>query len=192
MSTLKVDTILKRTGTGTITVGQSGDTISVPTGATLSVAGSTVTAADMGPSFFAYLSSDQSLSADTETKVVCDTEIYDSDSKYDASSGRFTPGVVGKYFIFGSANIFQDDSSDLKIAQILWYKNGSKLYETHDNYASNYLRGTSQSMSIILDMDADDYVEMYAEIQINSGANNLRVESANRRTVFGAYRIFGV
>ena len=33
MSTLKVDTILKRTGTGTITVGQSGDTISVPTGA---------------------------------------------------------------------------------------------------------------------------------------------------------------
>ena len=96
MSTLKVDTILKRTGTGTITVGQSGDTISVPTGATLSVAGSTVTAADMGPSFFAYLSSDQSLSADTETKVICDTEIYDSDSKYDASSGRFTPGVVGK------------------------------------------------------------------------------------------------
>jgi hypothetical protein len=33
MSTLKVDTILKRTGTGTISIGQSGDTISVPTGA---------------------------------------------------------------------------------------------------------------------------------------------------------------
>ena len=30
MSTLKVDTILKRTGTGTITVGQSGDTITIP------------------------------------------------------------------------------------------------------------------------------------------------------------------
>jgi len=35
MSTLKVDTILKRTGTGTITLGQSGDTISIPSGATL-------------------------------------------------------------------------------------------------------------------------------------------------------------
>ena len=34
MSTLKVDTILKRTGTGTITLGQSGDTISIPSGAT--------------------------------------------------------------------------------------------------------------------------------------------------------------
>ena len=39
MSTLKVDTILKRTGTGTITVGQSGDTISIPSGATLNSAG---------------------------------------------------------------------------------------------------------------------------------------------------------
>ena len=182
-SQIKVNEIIKQSGSS-ISIGESGDTINL--------AGSAYAAADMGPSFFAYLSSDQSLSADTETKVVCDTEIYDSDSKYDASSGRFTPGVVGKYFIFGTANIFQDDSSDLKIAQILWYKNGSKLYETHDNYNTNYLRGTSQTMSIILDMDADDYVEMYAEIQINSGANNLRVESANRRTVFGAYRILGV
>ena len=39
MSTLKVDTILKRTGTGTITVGQSGDTITIPSGATLNSAG---------------------------------------------------------------------------------------------------------------------------------------------------------
>ena len=38
MSTLKVDTILKRTGTGTITVGQSGDTVSIPSGTTLDVA----------------------------------------------------------------------------------------------------------------------------------------------------------
>ncbi len=41
MSTLKVDTILKRTGTGTITLGQSGDTITIPSGATLNAAGST-------------------------------------------------------------------------------------------------------------------------------------------------------
>ncbi len=33
MSTLKVDTILKRTGTGTITLGQSGDTIALGSGA---------------------------------------------------------------------------------------------------------------------------------------------------------------
>ena len=39
MSTLKVDTILKRSGTGTITLGQSGDTISIPSGATITNSG---------------------------------------------------------------------------------------------------------------------------------------------------------
>jgi len=39
MSTLKVDEILKRTGTGTITIGQSGDTVTIPSGASLSAAG---------------------------------------------------------------------------------------------------------------------------------------------------------
>ena len=45
MSTLKVDTILKRSGTGTITLGQSGDTLSIPAGAnaTLGGSGSTIT-----------------------------------------------------------------------------------------------------------------------------------------------------
>ena len=36
MSTLKVDTILKRTGTGTITIGQSGDTVTLGSGASQS------------------------------------------------------------------------------------------------------------------------------------------------------------
>jgi len=39
MSTLKVDTILKRSGTGTITLGQSGDTLSIPSGATIANSG---------------------------------------------------------------------------------------------------------------------------------------------------------
>ena len=51
MSTLKVDTILKRTGTGTITVGQSGDTITIPSGATLNAAGSTSGLPDNTPAF---------------------------------------------------------------------------------------------------------------------------------------------
>ena len=146
------------------------------------------------PSFFAYLSADQALSDSTETKIEIDTEIYDTDSDYDNTTNyRFTPTTAGKYVIFGSVNIFQDVSSDLKIAQILWYKNGSKLYETHDNFTANYLRGVSQSMSVVMDMNgSSDYVEMYAEIQTAASSSNLRVESANRRTVFGAYKLIGV
>jgi hypothetical protein len=56
----------------------------------------------MTPSFEAFLSSDTStLSNDTDTKITFDTETYDSDGTYDTSNGRFTPGVSGKYFIYG-------------------------------------------------------------------------------------------
>jgi len=99
MSTLKVDTILKRTGTGTITVGQSGDTISIPSGATLSVAGSTSGLPDNTPYFEATLGSNPTLSDDTFTKVTFASERVDSNSAYDTSTGRFTvpSGEAGKY-----------------------------------------------------------------------------------------------
>ena len=42
MSTLKVGTILKRTGTGTIAIGQSGDTVDITSGSTLDLTGTTV------------------------------------------------------------------------------------------------------------------------------------------------------
>ena len=105
MSTLKVDTILKRTGTGTITVGQSGDTISVPSGATLSVAGSTSGLPDMTPAFFATASGDQTgLSDNTYTKVTLATEVYDTNSAFTDSRFTVPSGEAGKYIFYGSVN----------------------------------------------------------------------------------------
>ena len=105
MSTLKVDTILKRTGTGTITVGQSGDTISIPSGATLSVAGSTITSANNGPAFQAYMSANQVISNDTDTVLQFNTEEYDTAGAYDTSTYKFTPQTAGKYFILSLIHI---------------------------------------------------------------------------------------
>ena len=51
MSTLKVDTILKRTGTGTITLGQSGDTLAIPSGATIANSGTATGFGANTPSF---------------------------------------------------------------------------------------------------------------------------------------------
>ena len=116
MSTLKVDTILKRTGTGTITLGQSGDTIAMPA-ATLTTAlpvaqggtGST-TLAGAGlvntPAFEVQLSGNQSTSADTWTKVTFDTELFDTDNTF--ASNKFTPGESGKYLL--GASLARDGS----------------------------------------------------------------------------------
>ena len=86
MSTLKVDTILKRTGTGTITLGQSGDTIALGSGASQTGFGGTNT-----PQFHAYLSSSQTLSNSVLTKISIDTEVFDSDN--DFTSNKWTPSA---------------------------------------------------------------------------------------------------
>ena len=50
------------------------------------------------PSFSARITSNQSVSATTWTKMACATEMWDTDSKYDNTTNyRFTPTVAGYY-----------------------------------------------------------------------------------------------
>ena len=113
MSTLKVDEILKRTGTGTITIGQSGDTISIPSGATLNSAGTnTLEGISNTPYFQATLSSEQTLSDNVLAKAAFNSELLDSAGAYDTSTYRFTvpSGQAGRYYISASI-IFQTSGS---------------------------------------------------------------------------------
>ena len=48
-----------------------------------------------GPAFSAYLSANQSVSANVFTKITFDTEDFDTNSNF--SSSRFTPTVAGYY-----------------------------------------------------------------------------------------------
>ena len=112
-SILKADTIQDTDGnniinesSNTITIGASGDTITIPSGATITNSG---TATGFGesnkPAFNATMSS-QSIPNATYTKLEFGTEVVDTNSAYDNSSNyRFTPTTAGKYFCF--LNIYQ-------------------------------------------------------------------------------------
>ena len=201
MSTLKVDTILKRTGTGTITVGQSGDTISVPSGATLNVAGSSVTAADMGPAFEAFSTSDQAVNDNTTTKVQCGSEVYDSDSAYDNSTNyRFTPQTAGKYFCYGQ--VFVETPAQgggtgatlLRQPTSLIYKNGAAVGACQNNFIDNQIKQFTATVSTVIDFNGStDYVELYLYFDADGGATgSIEGHASQRRTMFGAYRLLGV
>ena len=191
MSTLKVDTILKRTGTGTITVGQSGDTISIPSGATLNSAGTnTLEGIDNTPAFESYLSSDQTLSNNTSTKITFDLEAFDTDSTFNTSNNRFTPAVSGKYYIYGrlifnDSNVGNDDTHAVQI-----YKNGSRYADIFTKAGSN---DPIITYNQIIDLDSDDYVEIYANINNSDGGRQIHGNSGtdNRFTMFGAYKLIG-
>jgi hypothetical protein len=83
MSELKVNKVTPRSGT-TVTLGDSGDTITIPSGATITNSG---TATGFGgantPAFLAYISTGESICNATATKVQFNTEDFDTGSCYD-------------------------------------------------------------------------------------------------------------
>ena len=158
----------------------SGSTLTVDSGATLTVSGSTNLTNT--PSFFAKQGSNQSIANLTWTKMAINTEIFDSDSKYDNSAYRFTPTVAGKYFCFGQVNI--DGGSDNTLIQIAMYKNGSEAYMVVDRYPNG--SDIAVNIQVVIDLDTDDYVEAYARHSQGVSANILAGSS-----FFGSYKIIG-
>jgi hypothetical protein len=113
------------------------------------------------PLFSASMNGDQSVSAETFTKVEFDTEIYDTNSAYDTSIYRFTPGVAGYY----QFNLAIRGSSDT-LAIVALYKNGSafkrKVVGGH-KYAA---------LSIICESNATDYFEAFGYTTGTTFANS--------------------
>jgi len=162
---LKVDSV---SGSGTTGIGQLsfGD------------AGGTNT-----PAFLAKQSGVQSISASTNTKLNFQTEVFDTDNKFDNSTNyRFTPATAGKYFIFGKYSLTNQE--DGKLQRIYIYKNGSFL----DLAAFVMLPGREEDGSvgvqIIDEANTTDYYELYANHTCGSSKNTI-----TNSTFFGAYKI---
>ena len=91
MGTIFVDNLEPQSGTS-LTLGASGDTIGLASGASQTLAVNT-------PSFLAYVSTGQTISGATQTVLACNTELFDTGSCYDTSTYKFTPNVAGKYML---------------------------------------------------------------------------------------------
>jgi hypothetical protein len=187
--TLKVSNIQTSSGSGTITLGQSGETVTIASGVTQTVAVNT-------PAFEAYLggSGGQSVSDNTVTLVQANTEVYDTDSAYDTSTYRFTPQTAGKYLVYGSVLAEVGSSSNMNENYIYIRKNGSNITEYENNFESNPVRLNVINVSAIVDMNgSSDYLELYGRINSVSGSGQLFESDSQykRATAFGAYRVIG-
>jgi len=196
-SILKADTIQDADGnniinenSNTITIGASGDTISIPSGATIANSG---TATGFGgantPAFQAYMSSNQVLSNDIETLLQFNTEDFDTAGAYDHSTNyRFTPQTAGKYFVYAMVLTSGDANSTLLGGGLFVRKNGSKVLESRSNPKNNNGRAFTNSISIILDLNgSSDYVDMFGVVDQSGGTPT--IEAGTRFSRFGAYKI---
>ena len=199
-SILKVDTIQDQSGNNiinenadTITIGASGDTITVPTGATLTVPNGGLSGQNY-PAFEVYASTDQTIVDVTTTKVVFNAETLDTDSCFDSTTNyRFTPTVAGKYFCYSTITLATTTypNSSIDEMRVQFYKNGAQIKRVIFDFKASPIRyGTLDIMDIVSFNGSTDYLEVFAFIDSSIGTpmvdgNN----SSHRPTYFGAYRI---
>ena len=182
MSKILVDTIDTRSGTSTLTLGSSN-------AGTIALGSGDVQSNFLQPSFEAYMGSDQTISDNSYTKANINTELFDTDGKYDTSTYRFTPTIAGKYFVYGSLR-FETEASQMLLSSTAIYKNGSIYSERTIDPRNNQGLQNSVDISTTVVMDSDDYLELFGKIFYGGGstikiAAAVSVKSSN----FGAFRI---
>jgi hypothetical protein len=137
---------------------------------TITVPAATATMAIDGPAFSAYLASNQTISANTWTKVTINTEEFDTASCYDNSTNyRFTPTVAGYYQVNAATN-----PSGATASYVAIYKNGTQFKSGYGSSSGASLYGCPVSALIYLN-GSTDYIEFYAQqsnTTINSGIPN--------------------
>lgn len=190
MGTLFVDKLDPQSGTS-LEIGSSGDTITIPSGATLDMSNGTMTlnSSMKATPMFAATGASNAISSATYVKAQNGTELFDTDGDYDNSTNyRFTPSVAGKYYLSNRISVNPDSNMQYIFAAI--YKNGSRIAEMHQGYNNTDPVGNNY-FSIELSMIAEangssDYFEAYAYMHQNGD-----FRSTSGENLFSGFRIIG-
>ena len=136
------------------------------------------------PRFQVALSGNQSTSTDTNTLVAFATEVLDSDNAFTNTSSnyKFTvpSGKAGVYFFYAQLNFA--DMSDNKSINVSLYKNGSEIHSGKERTPGN---DQTVEVSAILNLSADDYIQVYGAQNNNSNVNI----NAGIRTYFFGFKL---
>ena len=138
---------------------------------------------DNTPAFFARRSGNQSCANNASTTIIFDSEVYDTNSAYNTSDGKFTvpSGKGGKYLV--ACNLRFDNSISSGRNAIDIFVNGAGSNSAFEWNVSTY--GTVGGTTV-LNLSASDYVNV-VYYQATGGAVNVRVES-----FFTAFKLIGV
>ena len=192
MGTIKTTNIEPIADNGTVTLGSSGDTITVPSGVTVNMSNATQTGVGgtNTPYFYGELASNQTTTRATYVKITGMTNNeLDSATAFDGTTFTVPSGEGGKYYLEGVmtasyGSVGQDGEQTIGSL----YKNGSLLkqglFRTNSSYS--YTRAVTTIASGIFDLSVGDTIELYAWIQDASGDDGLA--SASKTSLMG-YKI---
>ena len=131
------------------------------------------------PAFQVNLSSAQTISDNTHTKIQFDREVFDTDNAFDNSTNyRFTvpSGQAGKYFIY--LNVLASSASVSDTEQVfasIWVNGNDQAEMCGADFRSNPGNKATVNATLTLDLSASDYVEAYA--RVNAISSTVKVNS---------------
>ena len=148
---------------------------------------------DNTPSWGAHMSTAlNNLTSGTWYTLVCDTELWDTDSAYDPSTGKFTvpAGKGGKYQINASWSL-DDPASSFGLIAISKTPDGGSLTELHRVLLPGQTGwNSSWPISCVIDLDPADVLEIRIR-QVDAG-NSQDVEADMNHTWWQGFRLLGI
>ena len=190
VSQIKVNEIIKQSGSS-ITIGESGDTVSIPSGCTIANSG-TATGFGDANSPYARLGFSSSPSVATATFKIAEYNniLFASDNSIvDTSAYKITPGVAGKYYIAAHINYAQN-AVDQKDYHLLIYVDGSNKVRNAIHASGNHSTyGTDVFVSGTLDLTASNYVQIKVYQASGSNAQYAYNDTTGIKNYFELFRI---
>jgi hypothetical protein len=164
--------VLQSTGGGSVTINEpttaSNFTVTLP-----AAAGTVMVSGNM-PAFSAYLASTQTTSHNVSTKVLFDTEDYDTNNNF--ASSRFTPTVAGYYQL--STVVAPYGGALPTNVRLSIFKNGTSFKRLLEIEYANSVGGSY----LVYFNGSTDYAEIYIQIQVAAG--NPGIEGGSVSTAF--------
>jgi hypothetical protein len=177
------------TGTGTVSlvapVTNSDRTLTLPdnTGTVVSTGSTAVVSQGMlatnvagnGPAFSAYASTNQTVSDGTATKILFDTEEFDTNSNF--SSSRFTPTIAGYYQVNATVNCSQTAIVDF----VIWIYKNNTAYKRGFGFAGTASKFIAPVSTLVYLNGSTDYVEVFL---YSDGTGNATINASSQDVWF--------
>ena len=184
------------TNTATIGLGKSGDTITIPSGATIVNSGTATNFGDTNyfstTGFSTYLSGTQSISSATESTVTFNTERFDMGSNFNTSTYIYETPTAGKYF-FQFGMLLHGNSDTVLLAANVGLKkddgagNFSTNQDWENNFSANYINKYTSTGSYMVDCEAGRKWKVNVYLSTTSGTPSVQGTITNG--YFSGWRI---
>lgn len=150
-----------------LAVGTNGQVLTADSTAATGLKWATASATTF-PAFRAHTNAQQTIAANTFTKITFGAETFDTDNCF--ASSRFTPTTAGYYFFHWTL-----DLSGATIRQMFFYKNGSDCGNIYFNATTSHTDMTNSNF--IYMNGTTDYMEVYAYCNGSTVVENGTVDS---------------